>query len=376
LIAVAMVAAPNVEQQQNPIPLIEELIVPAALAGPGVTAAAAPAVAQVAATPEASRIAALVAVAAATPVAGGRVFAVPGGGGFPEGIAYDAATGDFYVGSTIDGTIYRGNVVSGTVEVFLPGEPRLVAYGLALDEEGRLFVAGGQTGFVAVYDTDTRQRLAELGNGLAPNTFLTDVAVTPDGTAYITDAFNPILWRFPASALPTDLATPGAAVPIADGALEIFLDLSASAAFLAGGFNANGIIAAPNGQFLLVVQSDTGALYRIDVGSGEVNQVNLGGSVLTAGSDLALEGQTLSVVTGEAIMMIELAGDFLSGSVGASVTDPSFAAPTSLARHGGCLLVVNSQLDRLEGEPQLPFTVSSVSILRADATTPVTTRPC
>ncbi|MDF3016846.1 MAG: hypothetical protein K0R44_2071, partial [Thermomicrobiales bacterium] len=70
--------------------------------------------------PAASPTAAQQALPAATPITGGgRVFALPAGGGFPEGVAYDAATGDFYVGSTIDGTIYRGNVETGTVEVFL-----------------------------------------------------------------------------------------------------------------------------------------------------------------------------------------------------------------------------------------------------------------
>jgi hypothetical protein len=62
----------------------------------------------------------------------------------------DAATGDFYVGSTIDGTIYRGNVATGTVAVFIPGNSGRAALGLTLDESGQLFVAGGETDAVAV----------------------------------------------------------------------------------------------------------------------------------------------------------------------------------------------------------------------------------
>jgi hypothetical protein len=42
--------------------------------------------------------------------------------------------------------------------------------------------------------------------------------------------------------------------------------------------------------------------------------------------------------------------------------DPTFAAPSMVARHDACLLVVNSQLDRLGREPVLPFTVSSVPL--------------
>src|SRR5215211_4656577 len=83
---------------------------------------AAGALAQETAAPAASPAAAQQAVLAATPLpGGGRVFALPAGGGFPEGVAYDQATGDFYVGSTVDGTIYRGNVQTGTTEVFVPG---------------------------------------------------------------------------------------------------------------------------------------------------------------------------------------------------------------------------------------------------------------
>lgn len=379
-----------IAQQQDPKPIIEELIVPAAtgpVAEPSTSAAAQAATPGVTEAPTAA--AALptavsaptgqAAVPAATPAGLGRVFALPGDAVFPEGIAYDEATGDFYVGSVLDGTIYRGNVTTGAVEVFLPGQPGLVAYGLALDQQGRLFVTGGDTGFVAVYDVATRQRLAELGNGLAPNTFLNDVAVAPDGNAYITDSFNPIIWRLPVSALPAASATPDAAVA---GTLEAGLDLSGSPLFQTEGFNANGIVAIPDGQFLLVVQSNTGALYRIDIAGGAIIHVDLGDDLLAGGNGLALDGLTLYVVTGgtvpagETVAAVELTEDYATGTVTDRVTDPTFAAPTSLARTDGCLLVVNSQLDALGAEPQLPFTVSSVPIPAGEAATPVSPAPC
>jgi Cu-Zn family superoxide dismutase len=382
LVAVALVAEPNVELQQNPIPLIEELVVPAALVGPAAPDTTEVVGAQATAEqPAVQATAAPQAAVAATPVAGGRLFALAAGGGFPNGIAYDAESGDFYVGSVVDGTIYRGSVASGEIGVFLPGQPGLTAYGLALDDQGRLYVTGGQSGFVAVYDVATGQRLAELGNGLAPNTFLNDVAVAADGSAYVTDSFNPILWRFPVAALPGGGATPVAGAAPAGGTLERFLDLSGSPGFQAEGFNANGIAATPDGQSLLVVQSNTGALYRIDVASGEVLQVDLGEGVLGGGSGMALDGQTLSVVTGpdvtagEAVTVVALADDFASGAIVGSITDPSFAAPSAVERYDGCLLVVNSQLDRLEGEPVLPFTVSSVPVPGGGAGTPVAATP-
>jgi CubicO group peptidase (beta-lactamase class C family)/sugar lactone lactonase YvrE len=376
LVTVAVIAEPNAELQQDPIPLIGELIVAAALAGPSAASAAEPLVAQVTPAPAASPAAAA-ATAAATPITGGgRVFALPtGGGGFPEGIAFDAATGDFYVGSTIDGTIYRGNVETGTVGVFLPGQPGRVSLGLALDGRGRLFVAGGQTGAIAVYDTRTGQLLLEAANGLAPNTFLNDVAVSPTGDAYFTDSFNPLLYRIPATAIPRGLGTPAPA-PTTD-ALEVVVDFTATGVNLAQpGFNANGIVATPDGRYLLLVQTNTGALFRVDTTTGQTIQVDLGSGSLPGGDGLALDGQTLYVVHEGQITVVVLEADYASGTVGESFSDPSFAVPTTLERFDGCLLVVNSQLDALQGQPQLPFTVSSVPIPVEGSATPAATVRC
>ena len=73
---------------------------------------------------------------------------------FPEGIA---ARGDtFYVGSTTDGTVYRGDLRSPTATPFLAGgvDGRTSAVGMKVD--GRtLFVAGGGTGRVFAYDVRT-----------------------------------------------------------------------------------------------------------------------------------------------------------------------------------------------------------------------------
>jgi sugar lactone lactonase YvrE len=301
------------------------------------------------------------AVLATTPIPGGRVFALPAGGGFPEGVAYDPATGDFYVGSTVDGTIARGNVQTGTMEVLVPGSPGRPAVGLALDASGRLFVAGGDTGTVTVYDTVTGRQILEVANGLAPNTFLNDIDVSPTGDAYITDSFNPLLFRVPASAIPAGVGTP-APVPTTD-ALEVVVDFTTTGFDLVqAGFNANGIVATPDGRYLLLVQTNSGALYRVDVATGETIQVDLGAGSLPGGDGLELEGQTLWVVREGQVTRVELSPDYASGTVGDSFTDPSFTDPTTLARFDDCLLVVNSQFSQQQGQPELPFTVSSVPI--------------
>ena len=146
---------------------------------------------------------------------------------YPEGIAAENKSGTFYVSSVADGSIYRGNVRNEQAELFLPGgeDGRTQAAGLALDD-GLLYVAGGQTGTVFVYDTssgDLVRSFAAQGTG-----FLNDVTVNPQsGDAYITDSFVPILWRVPAEEVTGSPQT---------GDLEPWLDLTGTPIAYDGGF--------------------------------------------------------------------------------------------------------------------------------------------
>lgn len=303
----------------------------------------------------------------ATPVAAvTRLFDLPGENVFPEGVAYQEATGDFFVGSTTDGTVFRGNVEGGPVEVFVEGAPGGSAVGLKLDGEGRLFVAGGTTGLVSVYDTTTGALVAEFGNDLTPNTFLNDIAFNTAGDAYVTDSFNPFVYLVPAEAVvppattPVGEATPGTTVPV--GGLEVAIDLTGTPFVYGDDFNANGIVATPDDQYLLVAQSNTGTLFRIDPAGGEVVPVDLGGAPLP-GDGLLLDGRTLFAVTAGEISVVSLAEDYASGELTTTFSDPTFSSPTTIARYDGCLLVVNSQFAAQQGgSPDLPFTVSGVPI--------------
>jgi sugar lactone lactonase YvrE len=285
-------------------------------------------------------------------------YALPGDEVYPEGVAYRPETGEFFVGSTTDGTVFRGNVgePGAEAELFLePGEDgRTAATGMKVDPEGRLFVAGGDTGQLFVYDTSTGQTLASFR--IQPEdevTFVNDVALGPDGSAYFTDSMNPSLYRL---------------FPYGEGGygFEPFLDLEETPIEYGEGINLNGIAATEDGRYLITVQSNTGNLYRIDTRSKEVRQVDLGGETLENGDGILLDGQTLYVVRNRQglIFPVRLTQDFASGEVGEGFTDPSLAFPTTIAAYNGRLLVVNSQFDRRQSgeEPELPFTVSSIEI--------------
>ena len=281
-------------------------------------------------------------------------FALPGENIFPEGIAVDGQTGDFFVGSTVDGTIYRGNAqdTSGELEVFLePGaDGRESVTGMSVDDEGRLWIAGRFTGRAFVYDIASRELIRTLETPSSERTILNDVIVTQDA-AYITDSFRPTLFRVPATN---------------DGVGEVqpWLDLDETPVEYGSGFNLNGIAASENGRYLITVHYDTGELYRIDTESEEVVQIDLGGEAVTTGDGIVLDETTLYVVRNQPgdIVPVELSEDLASGEVGASFSDPSLAYPTTAAMYDGRLLVVNSQFSRQGGEPDLPFTVSSVPI--------------
>jgi sugar lactone lactonase YvrE len=271
-------------------------------------------------------------------------YVVPGPAVFPEGVAFQPGSGAFFVSSTGDGTILRGHVSEPMTQIFLAGgqEGRTTAIGLEVDDT-RLYVAGGATGQIFVYDTETRAKLASFETGAGG--FLNDVATTKSGDAFVTDSARPILWRVSA-----DLTT-----------VEPWLNLTGTPAAYTTGFNLNGIVATPDGKYLIVAKSNTSQLFRIDLETKEVVEITT--DEPTGGDGLQLQGHTLYAIAGGAIVEVRLSGDYSSGDVVSRTTDPSFRSPTTNAIARGRMLVVNSQFaQRPTGTQVLPFTVSSVAI--------------
>ena len=278
-------------------------------------------------------------------------YVLPGATVFPEGIAYDQRTGTVYVSSTGDGTIFSGDVRSETLTPFLPGgtDGRTFAAGLAVDAESRLFVSGGSTGRMFVYDA-SGALLASFATGTSP-TFINDVAVARDGSAYFTESLQPYLYRVYQD-------ESGA------WAYERWIDFTGTALAYQPGFNLNGIEVTPNGRYLIVVQSNTGKLFRIEIATKEVTEIDLGGATVQNGDGILLQGSTLYVLQNALGLLTEvrLNVERATGTVVGRTSDPSFAYPTTLTDARGRLLVVNSQFNKRGPglTPSLPFTVSVV----------------
>ena len=283
-------------------------------------------------------------------------YVLPGQDVFPEGVT--AVDGTFYVTSTTNGAVFRGRLGNSQTQVFLPGgrDGRTTAVGLEVTPDGsRLVVAGGSTGQVFVYDTSDGSLVAKFSNGGdASGTFLNDVAFDAAGNAYITDSVSPVLYRVPAAQIASGT---GRSRP-----LQPFVQFTGTAFSYVDGFNANGIVVTEDGRFALVVQSQTGRLFRIGLRDKSVRRVQLGSATLKNGDGLELDGRTLYAVrnANTLIVKLRLAPDALSATLVSNSSDASLRYPTTAALAGGRLLVVNSQFDQRGGDPVEPFTVSSL----------------
>jgi hypothetical protein len=113
--------------------------------------------------------------------------------------------------------------------------------------------------------------------------------------------------------------------------------------------NLNGIV-AKNGV-LLVGQSNTGQLFRVDPASGAADQVNLGRVRLTNADGLELRGHALYVVRNadNLVTLVRLKSKLASGVVLGDITD-GLDFPSTATVAAGRLWAVNARF----GTPPTP----------------------
>src|SRR4051794_13689321 len=253
----------------------------------------------------------------------------------PEGVASDGHA--FYVSDTGSGAIYRGTLNHDTVSPYIPGAAGRSAVGLKISR-GKLHAAGGSTGKITVYDLSSKQQLAQYDTGAGG--FLNDLVVTKHGDIYVTDSTRPTLWHVTRA-----------------GTVQA-LDVSAGIPFTTG-FNLNGIVAKGNHR-LVVVQSNTGKLFRIDLNrSGaaitDIDQIT--GVSVPGGDGMMLDHGRLIVVQGgppAQLTFVKLHGT--TGKVDKTRTSPLLKGPSTIARDDDTYLVVNADF----ATSTKPFTVAGL----------------
>jgi hypothetical protein len=247
----------------------------------------------------------------------------------PEGITDGPGTTAF-VGSLTAAGIARVNVRTGTVAP-LEASAGAVTVGLDYeDDAGRIWAAGGPTGEVRAYDATSGELLATYTFGPG---FLNDVVVT-DTAVYVTNSNAQELEVIP---LPADGSLPDASAAFA-------LPLTGDIVYEAG-FNANGIVTFDG--WLILVQSNTGLLFRVNPSTGEASTIDLGGASVSFGDGLELRGSTLFVVRNQLqqVAVVKLRDGGRSGRVVDTLTDASLDVPTTTAFVAGRLWTVNARFN-------------------------------
>jgi sugar lactone lactonase YvrE len=212
----------------------------------------------------------------------------------PEGIAYDPGRGAFLVSSVRHGTV---SVVDadGTTTTLIDDPDLTSTFGLGVDRRrGLVLVTDGDLGMSERTSPETVQRTAGLGvydlatgerldyidlDALAPDAeahAANDVAIAPDGTAYVTDTLAGLVYEVEP-----------------DGDSSVLVEDPALAA--RGGFGANGIVY--RGGKLVIGNYSDGSLWTVDVDDpGTVERVATDAD-LTGVDGLTWDGRTLVAVT-------------------------------------------------------------------------------
>jgi hypothetical protein len=324
--------------------------------------------------------------------------------GPPEGVAFDLRSGQFFVSRTGTGAIFSGKLDQAALQPFIAGGAKgsaPLATGLKV-RKGLLYVAGASTGTISVFDIATKALVAQFATGGA---FVNDLDLTDDGDVFATDSGKAFIYRVDASKVKT-----GARGSVASGDVEAInvapeIDVDPDA------FNLNGIVVREDdgegdddgdGVELIVVQSNTGKLFRIAFGGdrgdedrndrnasrrgdddrnatrrdddargdddrrGRARQAQAGtrriveikGATVQGGDGLLIDRGRLLVVQGAPtndIAVVKLRRDDTRASIESRVTNDSFpngnadarldnplVGPSTVARARDLLLVVNA----------------------------------
>jgi sugar lactone lactonase YvrE len=254
---------------------------------------------------------------------------LPSGGVLLEGIGIDQHAGVVYVSGVNDGgDIYRGRLGDGELKRWVDASGT-TGRGIDVDAAGRVFVAGGPTGTVRVFDRGGAL-LATVATGVA-GSYLNDVAVAPDGSVLITDSSLPKIWQVTRS---------GGSWSIAE-----WKDVSETIAYTPSlaDFDLGGIVIT--GRFVLTSQGTTGQLWRIDRRTKAIVEVDLGDADIVNADGIVLKGRKLWVVQNFSRQISEFRLDrrFTTAELRDVTATPATRTFTTAKLARGRLLVVDSQ---------------------------------
>jgi streptogramin lyase len=256
-------------------------------------------------------------------------------GFLPEGITIGSKP-FAYMGSRANGAIYRTDLRTGEGGVIHEGATGLASVGLKLDRDGLLYVSGGGGGTARIINSRTGALVTTYQLTANASPFINDVILLGD-RAWFTDSRDAVLYG----------------VPRGRTGQVIGLPLSGDWVQTPNVNNANGIVGTPDGRGLIVVSA--GKLYRVNIRTGHATTIALAGADnVNNGDGLVRIGATLYVVQNRLnlVSVFSLDTKVTTATLRRTITDPRFDVPTTAARFGDRLYLVNARFT----SPQLPET--------------------
>lgn len=266
----------------------------------------------------------------------------------PEGIEWDGERGRFLVSSVTRGTVTAVRD-DGSHEVFVDDTAVTSSIGVHIDRSnGRLLVANSDlaatsdtsaTGQAKLgsYDLSSGERLymADMGPLADGRHFANDATSGPDGTAYVTDSFSPVIYEVSPEGDPSVL--------VRDARLGT------------EGFGLNGIDYHPDG-YLVVAMAGDRTFYRIPLDDpsslAEVSvsePIAADGIVLRSPTELAVVGTTFrGEEPASEVLLLTTDDGWKSGSVTAREAAP--LEPTTAAIRDGEVYAVTPHFSGMGGE--------------------------
>lgn len=232
----------------------------------------------------------------------------------PEGLECDLTNARFLLSSLSEGTVYT-IAYDGTATPFIQDTDLTSSVGLEIDAANNMLLvvnANMQTldhAALGIYDLTSGEQLhmVDLAS-LIPSEryFPNDLALDPDGVAYVTDSLAPVIYRVDP-----------------DGNASIFLR---DDRLLIDDFGGNGIVYHPDGYLLVGISGVK--LYKIPL--ADPTSLTIVESPITIAADGMLwdaESDTLIVVSDGSVLRLSSADDWTTATVAA--TAPRHPATTA-----------------------------------------------
>jgi len=273
---------------------------------------------------------------------------------YPEGVAWDSAASLYYVSSARTGSIGKVSL-DGQYSILHADSNLRSSYGMKIHPDGKqLFVCVADANYSKYTSEDTRKKMSRVISvdlatgkklddidlsGLLPgNHFANDLVFDSQGNCYVTDSYAHAIYKI----------SP-------DGQATVF---AKDKQFETEGIGLNGIAYHPGG-FLLADNSNTGAIYKIDINDPKkVTKVGINQFFVGADGLLLKDSNSLTIVVNggnDKIYSLKTEDNWSTAEMEAStLIADRFTYPATATAGNGGTWIMNAKFNELVDSNSVP----------------------